>query len=1032
MPEYISALIYDSSINLAGLERDRKAAIDKLHSIGTEATKTFQNDIARGLAKSVRPENFASDVAKTKALLGSIGPETSKIFERELGRNLARKTLKPFLDESRSLGAQIKSSLGDVFSIRNIAGGFLTASAITGAVRGLFEVGKATIAIARDAVETRNKFDVLFGDLKGEVRQFVNVYAQEVGRSRVQTENFISTINGIFTTVGFAGREAAEFSKNITKLTFDLASFFNTTDDEALTALRAGLIGESEPLRRFNVFLSEARVAQEALAQGINKTSKELTDQDKIFLRYQIILKDTVTAQGDAVRTSDSLANQQKRLSANLENLGDTIGEILVPSLADATKGLNTFLENLTKTFTGKNASLISSFFGSIREDARFMQEQLDEISKNRTTFILPVQENSLKNQAELIKRTLQFQDELQSKLDLGVVTIEAHQNIWEKSKAQLEKMVALGGEQAKQAREELKKREEIEDVIKRTTDALELLRAASPFDKELITISQKFEKAREEAHGSLKALRLLAQQEEIEINKAVDSLLKVTAEKLFALTGGEERFRKQLNKELVTSLPVKLLLEIRSVDIKKTELQKLPDQIRDTLSNIGYPFKAFLIDLEKIGVATEDELVGLLDLFDRRLGDIGSSLFDFVGQITNPTGTVLGNLLAGANLLKSVFSGLGIFASDTNVVERQRQVIERQLEAQRLLDEQGRESFRSLEDALKELRDALVGANLSIAELETSLRSNIGLLSLFAPALNNDLIGPLQDVIKVFLSVGRKAPETVAEINAFLNDILLIGTDSQKAAAQALLQALATADAATREAILKAFGGLIAGLQGITDFGKEAGRQFDDLINRLNLRFNLFNIDDPIKKLDLLSKSIKEKFNAIIPTTEAGIRTLIEQGLAALEAGGQTLVDFLKSLDLEELTADQFRDLLQLLNQLANEAKSKVDDISDAASESVISQVRQITFEQGNAVIDNLVTSRIVLTNILDAELQMLDIARRNNVSAGVTGGAANKNNFFFFENGKVTSVPFSSLSQLQKKMYEDAVAAAGGKGLS
>lgn len=968
MPEFISALIYDSAINLAGLERDKNAAIAKLHSIGAEATKTFQNEIARSLAKSVRPEVFAGDLAKSRALLQGFGNDANKIFEKALGRRAAQQILSPFVDELTTLKGQFKSSLSEVFSLKNLAGGFLTASAITGAVRGLFEIGKATIAIARDAQETRNKFDVLFGGLKNEVREFANVYAQEVGRSRIQTENFLSTINGIFTTVGFAGREAAEFSKNITKLTFDLASFFNTTDAEALTALRSGLIGESEPLRRFNVFLSEARVAQEALAQGINKTSKELTEQDKIFLRYQIILKDTTAAQGDAVRTSDSLANQQKRLSANLENLGDTIGETLVPALADATAGLNTFLENLTKTFTGKNASLISSFFGGIREDAKRMQEELDAISKNRTTLLFPSQNNTFASQADAIKKVLELQKPNIPVLDEVKVFAERIQAV---SKS-----------------------------AEKTADEFDLARETL---ERMGDIGKQFQDFQQDAEKARKGFE--AEQDKFERFK-----------KEFSQAGEVQRNAKKERDEFL-----------------QEGKEALDDFLRKEAER-----------LKQRQELIKQSAVDLADLVDQRMGDITASFIRFFDAIKNESASGFSNLVGGFGVFDTVVKSLfgksffesilgGLFGGGRDTAaQNQRDELARLEREQQYASERAAEQNDRLTQSLKDLKDALVGTELSTVELETAIRTNLELLQLFAPSLNNAMLTPLQEAIKLFLASGRKVPETVLELDAFLRDILIVGTDAQKAAAAELLKILSTADAATREALLKAFGGLIAGLQGLSDFGKNAGREFDALIDRLNIKFDLLNIDDPIKKLDLLSKGIRDKFKAIIPTTDAGIRDLITQGLAALEAGGETLTEFLKSLDLEELTADQFRDLLQLLNNLANEAKNKVAGIDDATTR--VALIRSITFEQGNRLLDENTTMRILQTNMVDIQMQMLNIMK-DSLRGGLGSASLNRSgaaNIFIMRDGNVRRASSSELTELERLQADRFLAEAKGMGLA
>jgi hypothetical protein len=77
-----------------------------------------------------------------------------------------------------------------------------------------------------------------------------------------------------------------------------MASFNNADPSETLDALRAGLAGETEPLRRFGVSLSDARLKQEAMNMGIYKGKGPLTPTRKAQATYALILKDTKDAAG--------------------------------------------------------------------------------------------------------------------------------------------------------------------------------------------------------------------------------------------------------------------------------------------------------------------------------------------------------------------------------------------------------------------------------------------------------------------------------------------------------------------------------------------------------------------------------------------------------------------------------------------------------------------------------------------------------------------------------------------------------------
>jgi hypothetical protein len=81
------------------------------------------------------------------------------------------------------------------------------------------------------------------------------------------------------------------------------------------------------------VFLSEAAVQSKAVELGLGGANRELTEAEKVQARYAIILEQTNKQQGDFARTSDSLANQQRIMSAQWADLQATLGQLVLPAV---------------------------------------------------------------------------------------------------------------------------------------------------------------------------------------------------------------------------------------------------------------------------------------------------------------------------------------------------------------------------------------------------------------------------------------------------------------------------------------------------------------------------------------------------------------------------------------------------------------------------------------------------------------------------------------------------------------------------
>lgn len=193
---------------------------------------------------------------------------------------------------------------------------------------------RKSLETARDAAELQSAFDFSFGEMSDAMNDFAETTGNALGRSTQDLQKQAFTFNQLFKTA-LDPQQAAELSKQFTVLTNDLSSFFNVAEGDALTKLRSGLVGEAEPLRAFGVFLSAAAVESKALELGLGGVNGELSEQDKILARAQIILDQTKDAQGDLARTSTSFANRQRELGAELQEISVIIGNELIPPMTE-------------------------------------------------------------------------------------------------------------------------------------------------------------------------------------------------------------------------------------------------------------------------------------------------------------------------------------------------------------------------------------------------------------------------------------------------------------------------------------------------------------------------------------------------------------------------------------------------------------------------------------------------------------------------------------------------------------------------
>ena len=199
---------------------------------------------------------------------------------------------------------------------------------------GVAIAGKKAVDSAADMNEALSKNEVLFGSAAGEVAEWSKTTATGFGISRQSALDAAGTFAVFGKSAGITGKELGNFSQDFAELAGDLASFHNSTPEEAIQAIGSALRGEAEPMRRFGVLLDDARMREEALRLGLIKNTKEaLSPQNKVLAAQALIYKDTADAQGDFGRTAGSATNKQRTLTALMENLSASLGEALLPAL---------------------------------------------------------------------------------------------------------------------------------------------------------------------------------------------------------------------------------------------------------------------------------------------------------------------------------------------------------------------------------------------------------------------------------------------------------------------------------------------------------------------------------------------------------------------------------------------------------------------------------------------------------------------------------------------------------------------------
>lgn len=191
------------------------------------------------------------------------------------------------------------------------------------------------IAIAKSSqyTEDLNLFTVSMGKYAEEAYNYAQKVSDVMGIDPAEWMRNQGVFNTIIAGFGVAGDKAAFMAKNLTQLGYDLASFYNIDFESAMQKVQSGISGELEPLRRLGYDLSVARLEQERLNLGIDKSVSSMTQAEKSQLRYYAMMTQVTQVQGDMARTLENPANMLRVLRAELEQAARAVGNIFIPIL---------------------------------------------------------------------------------------------------------------------------------------------------------------------------------------------------------------------------------------------------------------------------------------------------------------------------------------------------------------------------------------------------------------------------------------------------------------------------------------------------------------------------------------------------------------------------------------------------------------------------------------------------------------------------------------------------------------------------
>lgn len=339
-----------------------RANLKKMQSAGIG----FGNE---GFDKSYQELVKAESELKTyKKTLNDTGKDAGSFQKRmisafsNIGKNIKA--------SSASIGSFFSRIKNGFSSQRKLSSGFggiaskLTKLVIgVNAAKGAFNGLKSAMDYSSNLTEVQNVVDVGFGKYKSKIEDLAKTSIQDYGMSELTAKQIAGRFQAMGTAVGFSQKKMSGMSVELTKLSADMASFYNEDQEKVAKSLQSVFTGTTMPLRKYGIDLTQATLQEWAHKQGIDANIKSMSQAEKTMLRYQYVISQTGAAQGDFARTSNTWANQTRMLKQNFQQLGSTIGQIAINAFKPFVKAMNSTLVQLDK-FAKSARDALGKIFG--------------------------------------------------------------------------------------------------------------------------------------------------------------------------------------------------------------------------------------------------------------------------------------------------------------------------------------------------------------------------------------------------------------------------------------------------------------------------------------------------------------------------------------------------------------------------------------------------------------------------------------------------------------------------------------------
>lgn len=285
-------------------------------------------------------------------------------------------------DEVEKNSGPFQNALGKLGGFAK-AGGLAIAAGMAAGAAGVAALATKMVSAGAELEQQLGGSEAVFGEFAKNIQATADDAYTNMGLSQNEFLQGANKMGSLFQGAGFDVQSSMKMSQDSMQRASDVASIMGISTTDALEAVTGMAKGNFTMMDNLGVAMNDTAIGAYAMSKGINKSTSEMSIQEKVGLAQQMFMEKTAKYAGNYAKENDTLAgsiNTTKKafedfmatgnVTGFVESLVNTI-EIAVPKIVEAlpklVTGISSILQAVVPALAKALPTLIPALISAVQ-----------------------------------------------------------------------------------------------------------------------------------------------------------------------------------------------------------------------------------------------------------------------------------------------------------------------------------------------------------------------------------------------------------------------------------------------------------------------------------------------------------------------------------------------------------------------------------------------------------------------------------------------------------------------------------------